>query len=461
MKIKHVVLIIVFLISTLLVGCAKKTQSIEFDENSIIMSVGESRPLNVIISPSDATNQEVTFKTSDPSIVEIEGNSLTAVGAGTVTITAQQENVDYGTLTVKINPVLPNSIVFEKDTLELGISRSTTLSAYLLPENTTDKRLIYTTSDPAVVKVDGDKITALSEGTAIITASHESGITADCTVNVAPVLLEGLDIQGVFSLVLKSTETLTAVFEPADVTDRTIQWSSSNKSIISIDNGTITANKIGKATITATHASGITASKEIEVLPIPVEKISITGDGHTLYENETLKLSVAIFPEDATDKTITWTSDNPNVATVKNGKVTAVSAGTASIIASASNGIKSTYKITVKSNTKTMKVTVSSYCSDYNHVGNEWGEYFSVNGNEIGYRDTVSVKRNGSVSVYTEIVEYDKYPDIGRGSYSVKVNSDYFENGFIITQTIYVREGNGRYSGNVAVWVVEYEFTPY
>ena len=107
-----------------------------------------------------------------------------------------------------------------------------------------------------------------------------------------------------------------------------------------------------------------------------------------------------------------------------------------------------------------MIVTVTSNCFDYNHVGNEWGELFSVNGYQISSGAIVDVSINKTVKVFTQIVEYDSIPDIGQGSYSFTIKKDYFENGFYITQTIYVKENRGRYSGNIATWTVKYDFKP-
>ena len=254
---------------------------------------------------------------------------------------------------------------------------------------------------------------------------------------------------------------MPVAFSPEDVTDKTIIWSTSSDSILSVsETGEITAKKIGTATITATHPSGLTATKDIEVTPVYAERIDLASDsGSSFYANESISLTATVYPENTTDKTITWSSDNTAVATVKNGKVTGVSAGTTTIRATAANGIEETYSITVKSTTKTMSVSVSSSCGDYNHVGNEWGSYFSVNGTEVDYGSSVTVEMKGTVSVYTEIIEYDSINDVGTGSYSMKVTKDYFEGGFYITQEISVQEGNGRYAGNYCIWTVIYTFS--
>ena len=125
-----------------------------------------------------------------------------------------------------------------------------------------------------------------------------------------------------------------------------------------------------------------------------------------------------------------------------------------------SNGKTASCVVTVLSSaSKKMKVTISASCSNYNHVGNEWYTYFSVDGASVRSGSVVSISMNSNVSVYTEITEDDTYPDVGADSYSCEVTHDYYTNGFTITQTIGVLEDRGRYAGNVATWTVKYTFS--
>jgi NADPH-dependent curcumin reductase CurA len=105
-----------------------------------------------------------------------------------------------------------------------------------------------------------------------------------------------------------------------------------------------------------------------------------------------------------------------------------------------------------------MKVTISCTCSDYNSVGNEWDTYFKVSGSSVHSGSLVKVTRNGSLSVYTKIIEYDSVMDVGSEFYKFTVTKNDFAYGFVVTQTIYVRENRGRYTGNVATWKVRYKF---
>ena len=136
----------------------------------------------------------------------------------------------------------------------------------------------------------------------------------------------------------------------------TYQWSSSNPSVLTVDqNGLVTAVGIGTATITVTavgtNVSATTAT--INVSTIEAQSVTINEGGYwdtfELYEGETKQLTATIQPENTTDKTVTWSSNNTSVATVdQNGLVTAVSTGTATITVTTSNGVSNGTNIQVK-----------------------------------------------------------------------------------------------------------------
>ena len=151
---------------------------------------------------------------------------------------------------------------------------------------------------------------------------------------------------------LDSNETLIARVRPDDTTmDKTLVWQSSNPSIVSVDqNGNLTAHKIGKTTVTVTTINGLSASCEVKVI-IPITEVKLDKTKVTLEKADTTTLKTTIFPENTTeDKTITWSSENENVAKVdQNGKITAVDVGTTNIVATTSNGITAKCSVTVTS----------------------------------------------------------------------------------------------------------------
>ncbi|MCI6318800.1 MAG: Ig-like domain-containing protein [Rikenellaceae bacterium] len=130
------------------------------------------------------------------------------------------------------------------------------------------------------------------------------------------------------------TVTLSATVNPSNATYKTVTWSSSDASIATVEDGKVTAIKIGTATITA-KAGDKTATCSITVVATPVTSVTLNKTSASLKVGETVTLSATVNPSDATDKTVTWTTSDATVATVSNGVVTAKKLGTATITAKA------------------------------------------------------------------------------------------------------------------------------
>ena len=128
---------------------------------------------------------------------------------------------------------------------------------------------------------------------------------------------------------------LSAEVLPITTTDKTIAWSSSDENIVSItESGEITGVSVGKATITA-KCGDVTATCEVEVLPVLAETVSLNKTTISLKINETYQLAATVSPDNTTDKTVTWTSSDDRIAKVSDtGLVTGISAGEAIVKAS-------------------------------------------------------------------------------------------------------------------------------
>ena len=156
-----------------------------------------------------------------------------------------------------------------------------------------------------------------------------------------------------FQLSLGDTYQLSATVLPDDATDKSITWSSSDESIASIsEDGTVIAKGIGTATITATtnDGSNITASCFVTVNPILVSEIILSDSELSLKLGDIYQLSVAVLPDDATDKSITWSSSDESVASISDdGTVIAKGSGSATITATTNDGtnLSATCEVTV------------------------------------------------------------------------------------------------------------------
>ena len=149
-------------------------------------------------------------------------------------------------------------------------------------------------------------------------------------VDVVSISIDKTSIQ----LKVGETVTLSATVNPSNASDKTVTWSSSDVSIAAVEDGIIKALKIGTATIKA-MAGDKTATCSITIAPTEVSSITLDKSSASLKVGETVTLTATVGPDDATDKTITWTTSDATVATVSNGVVTAKKMGTVTMTAQA------------------------------------------------------------------------------------------------------------------------------
>ena len=169
-------------------------------------------------------------------------------------------------------------VELDKTTLSLVEGTTGSLTATVAPENATDTTVTWASDNPSVAAVDqSGKITAVSEGTATITVTTtDGGFSATCTVTVtkAPVHATGVELDAnALTLEIGDTATLTATITPADTTDKTVTWESSDETVATVDeNGVVTAVGRGEATVTV-KAGEASATCTVEVqrtyIPIP------------------------------------------------------------------------------------------------------------------------------------------------------------------------------------------------
>ena len=332
-------------------------ESVTLDKSSLELNEGETATLTATVKPDNASDKTVTWSSSKTSVATVDANGkVTAVAEGNATITAKAGNKSATcSVTVTKNVVAVESITLDKSSLELTEGETATLTATVKPDNATNKTVTWTSSSSSIATVDQNgKITAVSEGTATITAKAGDK-TASCTVTVKKkvVAVESVTLdKSSLELTEGETATLTATVKPDNATNKTVTWSSSNASIATVDqNGKVTAVAEGTATITA-KAGEKTATCTVAVKKnvVAVESITLDKSSLELTEGETATLTATVKPDNATNKTVTWSSDKTSVATVDaNGKVTAVAEGTATITAKAGDKT-ATCSVTVKKN---------------------------------------------------------------------------------------------------------------
>ncbi len=128
-------------------------------------------------------------------------------------------------------------------------------------------------------------------------------------------------------------EVLSVIFTPTNASSSDLNWSSSKPEIATVENGTVTGIAPGEAVITVKCGS-LTAKCDVSVV-VPVTKLTLDSD-FTIERGKESTLTLTVTPSDATDE-IKWSSSNEKVATVNEGKVSAIKVGTTTITATAGN----------------------------------------------------------------------------------------------------------------------------
>lgn len=271
---------------------------------------------------------------------------------------------------------LPTDIVLEKgETQQLNIEYGTDDKAEQekIAEAASKLNLTWSSSDEEVATVDETGlVTAVGAGEADITVSVADANISSTTHIKVVILPTGVEAPETLSLELngEATKALGAKMTPEDATDVKLAYLSSDESVATVDeSGNVTAVGVGECTITTTIVADTTATAEdagvdSEMLVVPenakaetkvtvgkaIESITLDSNEGVLTVGNTHTIKATVFPEDATDKAVTWKSSDESIATVDaEGNVTAKDTGNATITAtSESDGdVSADYALTV------------------------------------------------------------------------------------------------------------------
>lgn len=310
---------------------AVSVTGVTLDKSSISILVGASETLAATVSPKDAANKKVTWKSSNAAIASVDANGkVTGVKAGEATITVTTEEGGKTAtckVTVSDKEIKVTGVKLNKSETSLLGGGNETLTATVLPEDATNQNVTWKSDKPEIATVDANgKVTAVKVGEATITVTTEDGgKTATCKVTVKPNLVSEITLAAL-AIYVGESKAITATVKPDDATNKALTWKSSDETVATVDaTGKVTGKKIGTATITATaqDGSGVSGSCTVTVLST-VKKVTVEPANLTLGQNKsyTLKATVEVFGS-GTDTGVTWTSSDTTIATVDaTGKVT-------------------------------------------------------------------------------------------------------------------------------------------
>lgn len=331
--------------------------SVAVDKERQDLSIGASFVLKAIISPSNADNQKIIWTVENSSVVDYVDNqdgsaTIKGLKVGTSKVTARTDDGGFMSSCNVTVGVGVEKIELDKSELSLKKGESASLNATIFPENASDKSLKWGSSDVSVATVDAyGNVKAEGNGEAtVFVSSSDGGFTAYCNVKV------GTSVTGIsldpreFTLeTIGSSFTIKPVISPEDASDLGVVWESADTKVVSVaSDGTVTAIGPGTTTVTATTNDGSFTSNCVVSVKSPAQHVSLDKTSLKLLEGESGKLTATVYPLNSTQKTLTWVSDQPDVASVDNeGNVTARKAGTATVTVKVAEKVTAVCKVTV------------------------------------------------------------------------------------------------------------------
>lgn len=331
--------------------------SVAVDKERQDLSIGASFVLKAIISPSNADNQKIIWTVENSSVVDYVDNqdgsaTIKGLKVGTSKVTARTDDGGFMSSCNVTVGVGVEKIELDKSELSLKKGESASLKATIFPENASDKSLKWGSSDVSVATVDAyGNVKAEGNGEAtVFVSSSDGGFTAYCNVKV------GTSVTGIsldpreFTLeTIGSSFTIKPVISPEDASDLGVVWESADTKVVSVaSDGTVTAIGPGTTTVTATTNDGSFTSNCVVSVKSPAQHVSLDKTSLKLLEGESGKLTATVYPLNSTQKTLTWVSDHPDVASVDNeGNVTARKAGAATVTVKVAEKVTAVCKVTV------------------------------------------------------------------------------------------------------------------
>ena len=302
--------------------------AIEFENDNIEMNVNEKLKLKLFINGTDEYNLNVDYKSSDDSVVTVDNNgNVEALNSGVAYIDAKIGGTDISTR-MKITVIKPGMIIIDND--------DTPIETIETDEEGFEEVI---NNYIGVVSIDVDKLT--------------------------------------YNLKVGENEKVNYTIKPINATNKNVVWSSSDSSIATIENGNIIAKKEGTTNIVIETEDGnktaiITVNVSGVSTNIKVSNISFNKTDVSILKGRTEKLIVDFSPRNATNKKLTWSSNNSNVVSVdSNGNIIGKSIGVATITAISNDGKKiATCNVTVTDS----KIDIVSISLDKTKVSIDKGD---------------------------------------------------------------------------------------
>ena len=347
-----------------------KISSIKLSETKhVFNSYNESYKPKLEVNPSNATNKEIIWKSSDNYVARVSSDgTVRSQKNGKCKIIGY--SMDGSNVTVSYDAIVDikaKSIEFSNSSYKITDTAQTpSFTPKILPENTANKNVTWKSSDTSIATVSsGGVIKAVSNGTCKIIATTKDGTNLSASMDVIVDIKAksvALDKTSLKITSKNSINKLVATVTPSQANQK-VAWSSSNGNIAKVDSkGRVTPVSNGTCKIIATTTDGTnrTASCDVTVDVKFVTGISFDFNSYTITNvNQTPVFRPNITPSDAENKNVRWSSSNTKVATVSSsGVIKAAGNGTCKITATTTDGTNLSASFNITVNIKATKITL-------------------------------------------------------------------------------------------------------
>ena len=319
-----------------------KPTKVTLNKKTTTINIGLTETLIPTISPSTATNQNVTWKSNNVKIAIVDSEGIvTGIKKGRVIITAttvDSKKTAKCVVTVKTAPIINvTSINLDEENISMNVGDSDILTATITPDNATNQNVTWSSSDESIVTVNSEgEIEGISSGNTTITATTKDGnkkATCEITViavedDIPIVNVESVSLdRKIISMKVGENEILTATINPNDATNRNLIWNSSNESVLTIDqSGRITAVSSGSSDITVASTDG----NKTDICKVTVENVetpltinSIADIYQTINQNDSYSppTTVEALMSDNSKKQVGITWNIPNLSSLSSTSI--------------------------------------------------------------------------------------------------------------------------------------------
>lgn len=316
------------------------------------LKTGESYDLDFTMH-SYYNDFSYTITSSDSSILKVNNDdSVTGVGVGTAILTIKTSHAEKA-IEVKVKEVFAEELKISTSSKELQIDNTMKIYSIITPSNTTNKKVVYESSDSLIASVSSDGIIkGISSGDVTITVTTSNGISDEITLIVYEVFPEDIVCDESIRLIVGDKYNFMIDILPENANNKDFDISFTNEDILQYSNNTITAIKEGNTSVYIKTWNGIVKNIPIQIDIIPVDQVNIIDSTKYIYSNiidvsDNILLSTETIPTDATYQDVIWSSSDTNVVSVENNEFNVKGVGEVILTCNTHNNITDSVEIIV------------------------------------------------------------------------------------------------------------------